>query len=352
MDPIETLKKFLSIYSPSYHEKEAIYFLKDFFNDLGFNVTIDSEGNLLTEMGKGSRSILLCGHVDTIPGLIPLKIEGGKIFARGSVDAKSALVALIYSALNCVEKNLDLRIYLACVVREETSKPGFAELAKRLPVMDYAIFGEPSNTYCINLGYRGRIILKVNFNSSISHSSLPSKNPIFYAANFISSLKEIEKKYSNPVSLFKSLTINPTMINAGISENVIPNRCEVLFDIRIPIGFNLKEFKEEIEEILRRIGIDDVNLEYEGFVPPVIFNKKNELVTSFYSSIYEVINKKPKFTYKSGTSDMNYFLSKVRKGCISYGPGDPRLAHTDKEELSLKDFLDSISIISLALLKL
>ncbi len=57
---------------------------------LGFEVGLDTIGNVIGVVGEGEPVILLCGHMDTVAGHMPLRVEEGKIFARGAVDAKGA----------------------------------------------------------------------------------------------------------------------------------------------------------------------------------------------------------------------------------------------------------------------
>ena len=93
---LDLLRKMLEIYSPSGKEEELALFLKEKMTKLGFrNVRSDRVGNVFGEWGNGSPTILLCGHMDTVPGYLPVKVEENKIFGRGAVDAKSSLAAMI-----------------------------------------------------------------------------------------------------------------------------------------------------------------------------------------------------------------------------------------------------------------
>ena len=62
---------------------------------------VDEAGNAVGELGDPSaaRTIVLLGHIDTVPGHIPVRIEpsaeGDVLFGRGSVDAKGPLATLV-----------------------------------------------------------------------------------------------------------------------------------------------------------------------------------------------------------------------------------------------------------------
>ena len=66
---------------------------------MGFEVGKDAIGNVIGVVGEGEPVILLCGHMDTVAGHLPLRIEEGKIYARGAVDAKGPLAAMIMAAV-------------------------------------------------------------------------------------------------------------------------------------------------------------------------------------------------------------------------------------------------------------
>jgi [amino group carrier protein]-lysine/ornithine hydrolase len=67
--------------------------------------------------------------MDTVAGHMPLRIEEGKIYARGAVDAKGPLAAMIMAALKQL-KNLGLRVksLVASVVEEEATSKGVKHL--------------------------------------------------------------------------------------------------------------------------------------------------------------------------------------------------------------------------------
>jgi LysW-gamma-L-lysine carboxypeptidase len=91
-----TLKGLVSHYSPSGAESEAVGWLVAHMHQTGFSrAEIDPAGNAVGVMGDGERQVVLLGHIDTVPGEIPLKVEDGMLYGRGSVDAKGPLAAFV-----------------------------------------------------------------------------------------------------------------------------------------------------------------------------------------------------------------------------------------------------------------
>ncbi|MEM2276306.1 MAG: acetylornithine deacetylase, partial [Thermoproteota archaeon] len=88
-EAVQQLVKLLSKYSPSGEEGEAQEEVFSLLVSKGFeNVRTDRVGNVIGEKGDGNRALLFCSHIDTVPGMIDVKVESGRIFGRGAVDAK------------------------------------------------------------------------------------------------------------------------------------------------------------------------------------------------------------------------------------------------------------------------
>ena len=79
------LEKALRLYTPSLSEKPMAEFLADKCDDLGFeDIHIDEVGNIIAKKGSGSPKILLCGHMDVVPGKVKVRKEGDSLYGRGA----------------------------------------------------------------------------------------------------------------------------------------------------------------------------------------------------------------------------------------------------------------------------
>ncbi len=87
---VRLLTELLRVYSPSGKEAAVSNILVKEMQKLGFRAKKDAAGNAIGEIGQGEPTILLCGHMDTVPGKIAVRIENGKLYGRGAVDAKRA----------------------------------------------------------------------------------------------------------------------------------------------------------------------------------------------------------------------------------------------------------------------
>jgi len=95
MDEVVFLEELISIPSPSGQEDAVAEYLVRQMAALGFRARRDEVGNVVGTLGdaEAERAILLLGHIDTVPGLVPVRWEGDWLYGRGSVDAKGPLAA-------------------------------------------------------------------------------------------------------------------------------------------------------------------------------------------------------------------------------------------------------------------
>jgi LysW-gamma-L-lysine carboxypeptidase len=89
-------------------------------------------------------------------------------------------------------------------------------------------------------------------------------------------------------------------------------------------------------------------LRFWGGDPPYRAEKNTPLVRTFLRAIRQE-GGAPKFTVKSGTSDMNVVGPAWRCPILAYGPGDSRLDHTPNEHLDLAEYRTAIAVLARAL---
>ena len=347
---VKTLEKALRLYTPSLSEKPMTDFLADKCDDLGFeDIIIDEVGNLIAKKGTGSPKIMLCGHMDVVPGKVKVRKEGDSLYGRGASDAKAPLIAMLFAAA-AIQNNNGTIIFVAAV-DEEGSATGIKNLVKKDMGIDYAIFGEPSGVKQVTIAYKGRLAinLKVSVEDS-SHASAPwlSKNAIQESMIFAKELKEGLETGQEGRTKGMLLTATMTEIKGGISHNVTPKECETTFDIRIPVDMNCKSTEQKIatlvKEIAEKRGVEafySILDETEPFEAP----HNSPLVRAFTLGIIDVEHSRPTLIRKTGTGDMNVLGNQWKIPVVTYGPGDPHEAHTIDEKVSIDEYLRGIEIL-------
>jgi|WetSurMetagenome_2_1015567.scaffolds.fasta_scaffold05201_6 [amino group carrier protein]-lysine/ornithine hydrolase len=358
---IRLLTNLLGIYSPSGKEGDIATFLAEEMKKLGFQVGIDAIGNVIGVVGEGEPTIFLCGHMDTVAGHLPLRVEEGKIFARGAVDAKGPLAAMVMGAVVAAkEPNFHGKILIASVVEEEATSRGVKHLITQGIKADYAIFGEPSGVENITIGYKGQIQYKVVFKTQTGHASTPwlYENALEKAYELWSQIKNASTYPSlDPSeSPFNALTACLVKVGGGRATSVVPFEAEMYLDIRVPIQFSTSQVTEQIEKIVARYRAANpkvtVTTAVMDTVEPFEVTKASPLVHALSSSVRKVLNKPATLLRKTGTGDMNILGHAMNMPIVTYGPGDSHFDHTLDEHIVISEYLDSIQVYKETMLKL
>lgn len=342
-------------YSPSGEEGEVGSFLSSQMAELGFTVRRDAVGNVIGEHGEGSPRVLLCGHMDTVPPELPVRLEDGVLYGRGAVDAKGPLAALVMAASGLAEEGHPGSLVVVGAVDEEGMNAGVENLIQDGMEADYAIFGEPTNVDTITVGYKGGLLLKIDCETETGHSSAPwlYENSIEKAMELWHQVKSLRLPEEDPESRFHSVSYSLRRIQGGGKSTVVPSSCQVLIGARIPPSLSVDRLSAELLALIGAYRVDnpDVNVYAEiiDHTEPYLSDKRSPLVRALSRSIWRNRGVKVGLINKTGTGDMNIFGRATGTPTVTYGPGDPHLDHTSRECIGIQDYLDSITVLKGAL---
>jgi LysW-gamma-L-lysine carboxypeptidase len=361
---VDLLHGLVSIRSHSHHEAEASQWLAHRMRLSGYDrAFVDEAGNAVGEIGPldAARLVVLLGHIDTVPGNIPVRIapsaNGDVLYGRGSVDAKGPLAAFAAAAarLTAAWAHANgVRVVVVGAVEEEaaTSK-GARHIAarfdgKREATPDACVIGEPSRWHRITLGYKGRLLM-----------DLAARQPMAHTAGPDASIAAVV------VDLWNWVTAHAAAVNAGRDkafDQLSPSlrrfvtatgddmldTVEAQFAWRLPIGFDSEAFMIDITRKARELASERTSIEcrFRGLEMPWRGDRHNVLVRSFLSAIRSQDGAvQPGFVLKTGTSDMNVVGPLWRCPIVAYGPGDSALDHTPHEHLSLDEYWRAIKVV-------
>jgi LysW-gamma-L-lysine carboxypeptidase len=219
------------------------------------------------------------------------------------------------------------------------------------PDVDYAIFGEPSGTKQITIGYKGRIAinLKINVEDS-AHASAPwlAKNAIHESSLFVNEIKNVLESGQEDKKKGMMLTATLTEIKGGLSHNVTPRECDSTLDIRIPVGTSCKSVEEKISKAVQEISKKQQVEAFYSIIDetePFEAEHNSPLVRALTLGILDIEKNRPTLIRKTGTGDMNVIGNKLSIPVVTYGPGDPHAAHTIDEKISIDEYLRGIEVL-------
>ncbi|MCD4672667.1 MAG: [LysW]-lysine hydrolase [Anaerolineaceae bacterium] len=334
----ETLLGLVSNYSPSGQEKPAVQFLLQRMQALGFERTFqDKVGNAVGIIGQGPHQLMLLGHIDTVPGEIPIRIENGVLYARGSVDAKGPLAAFV-DAVAAVGVRLGWQMIVIGAVGEETDSRGARYIVDQYRP-DMVIIGEPSAWERITLGYKGCAHVKITARRSSHHSASGQQTACEAAAQIWQDVQawtgEYNEKYNRRFEQAQT-----SLLKWSSGTNGFENRATLEIEARLPLALNPVDWFLVMKELA---GTEEVQT--MGFPIQAYRSEKNSpLVRSFLKAIRGA-GGKPDFVVKTGTADMNIVAPVWQCPAVAYGPGDSSLDHTPQEHLSLEEYENAVTVL-------
>ena len=338
------LEDMLRIYSPSHEEAALSAFLLDRMTGMGFQAYQDPVNNAIGVLGSGSRTIFLLGHIDTVPGQIPVQRKDGRLYGRGAVDAKGPMACFISAAhrLKGDVASLNKRIVVIGAVEEEAATSrGARQVARDFSAPQFCVIGEPSGWNAITLGYKGRLLLKYRLEVALKHTAARGKLVCEQAVDFWNRIKRWCDQYNRGKTAFE--TVDASIRSFNSEEDGFHEVAQLALGFRLPLNFSVERIKTFLMEAAGKGRCD-----FYGGEVAVRTDKSNALVKTFLRSIRDCKGI-PKFKVKTGTSDMNVVTPVWNCPIVAYGPGNSALDHTPEEHIEIEEYGRAIDVLEFVL---
>lgn len=346
---VELLRGLVAIPSLSGDERAAVEYLCAAMAELGFVTEIDGAGSAVGTIGGGAREIVLLGHIDTVPGEIPVRIEDGVLHGRGSVDAKGPLATFVCAAARAVQAGLrGVRLTVIGAVDEEGASAGAFHVVDRYRP-EFALIGEPSGWDSVVLGYRGSMHGTYALRQPGMHSGAPVPTAPQVAIDFWNRVTRFAEQFNDGRSgEFDRLEAKLRAINS--SSDGLYDEVALRMGFRLPPGLEGEELTEQLRALAHEGADEAAEIALETFEPLSAFrsDKNSPLVRAFLPAI-RAEGGKPRFKVKTGTADMNIVGPVWNCPIVAYGPGDSKLDHTPHERQEIDEYLRAIRVLAGAL---
>ncbi|MCP4535897.1 MAG: [LysW]-lysine hydrolase [Chloroflexi bacterium] len=340
MDAITFLEKLVSIPSPSGKEDAVGEYLVQQMTDLSFRAHRDEVGNTVGIVGnpEAEREIVLLGHMDTVPGFIPVRRRGDRLYGRGAVDAKGPLATFVMAAAQVAPRLNDARLVVIGAVEEESCGRGARHLARTMPSPYCAIIGEPSGWEGITLGYKGMLAVDYRRVQPGGHSAGEIPGPAEKAVDFWNQLMAFSQGYNEDRSSHFN-TLDPALRDFRTFSDGLDDGAEMNIIVRIPPGLDTVDLEQKMLTWCNgaKLSFPDRNL-------PIQSEKNTPPVRALLRAI-RAEGGRPRFKLKTGTSDMNVVGPVWGCPIVAYGPGDSSLDHTPDEHIDVREFRRGINIL-------
>lgn len=343
--------------NPPGNEAEAGRLVESFCRDLGLDVqvheAVPGRPNVLARWEGGPGPTLgFCSHIDVVPAGDPslwavepygASIDGGRLFGRGSSDAKGPIAAALEAIAMLKASGFEPSGTLELELVSDEESGGFKGagwlVQEGLVGPDLAIVGEPTLLRVVR-AQRGIAWSRITTRGLAAHGSAPERgvNAIDHMTALIIELLDSVPDISHPVVGAPTLSIGT--IHGGAKLNIIPASCVIEIDRRtIPGETNedvIGQFEAAVERARAVYPDIDATVEIVDSGAPFEMPADSRLVRTMTEATRVATGSEPEIIGFRGASDAR-FLVEAGAEVIVFGPGDIALAHTARESIDLDD---------------
>ncbi len=347
---VELLQDMLTIPSLSRQESALAHYLVEQAQLMGLHAYVDEAGNFVASTHQelaDVQPIVLLGHMDTVPGNIPVRLEDGVLYGRGAVDAKGPLAAFICATARVAHsKEVERPIVVIGAVEEEAATSRGARFAVRQYQPYACIIGEPSGSQAVTIGYKGRLLVDGYCSRSLSHTAGPLQSSNEIAAAFWECVRRHASEWNEQYagnSAFASLQPSLRSINSG--QDGLEEWTRFTIGYRLPPDYDIAALRSQLECWAHEA---DIYISFSGEEVAYQSTRTTPLARAFIAAL-RATGAKPTFKNKTGTSDMNVVVPVWGNNIVAYGPGDSRLDHTSQEHIRIAEYTHAIDVLELVL---
>jgi acetylornithine deacetylase len=333
---IELLKELVATPSISGSEEPAGRLVEAWARASGLDVVRDDAGVRIEVAGRApGQTLALVSHLDVVPpgeGWVrdPFtpSIEEGRLYGRGSGDAKAPVAAMLTAAADLAEKGgpASGRIVVILGYGEETRHTTMPAAVERTGTIDAAIVGEPTNLD-FAVAQRGLMMVDLVARGDQRHAGYAAEDGTFTnaAVSLAADLLLLGTLFPDrPHPILGAPTVTPTMLEGGVSRNVTPPQARAVLDVRSTPAWPHAEIADRLRDELE----SEVIVTSDRLVP---------CETPAGSRLLGVASRvRPQATrFGSPTCSDWVFLRHV--DAIKCGPGTSRRSHTPDEYVDLHE---------------
>ncbi|MEO8681970.1 MAG: M20/M25/M40 family metallo-hydrolase [Vicinamibacterales bacterium] len=319
VDPVALTRLLVDIDSTTGNEGEVGRVLAAYLRDRGYSVleqpVAGDRINVIAAVGEPK--VVFSTHFDCVPPFFPSRIEDGKIFGRGSCDAKGILAAQV-AAAERLRAEGETRIGLVFVAGEERGSDGAKAANKIGSKSAFLINGEPTDLR-LGAATRGCFRVRLKAAGKAAHSGYPElgESAIEKLIDCLHALRVTEWP-SDPLLGTTHYTVG--LIGGGVAPNVIPPHAEAEVFFRT-VGAHDVLRERLTAAIAGRVEVEEV-LELPA--------AKLHTVPGFETAVFSYFSDVP-FLTAWGTP-------------LLLGPGSIHVAHTDREHLRIDELHEAIEV--------
>lgn len=380
--------------NPTGSQRQVVDFVENYLAEAGIAYEEVGENPefpcIVAKMGtEDGFSVILNGHLDVVPAgdrkqwdFDPFcgTVTDKHILGRGTSDMKAGVAGLLFAMKILKESGADLqgniRLHL---VSDEESGGEFG--SKWLCDHGYAeggnacLIAEPTSCDNIEIGQKGGLTLTLKAAGKSAHGSLggfKGDNAIVKLARVLdklpqlttieghfkdsqqhaleNSMKQAEAANQTPGvgEVIRHVSANVGLIQGGTRPNMVPDYCEAIVDVRLPIGVVHQDIVDMLDKIIAECGVEGISYDLEW--------KSEGNYTEESETIVQTVKKNAEAlwgievipAYQWASSDAREYR-RVGIPTIQYGPANTEGIHSYNENVDIEDVVNAGQIYVLSL---
>ncbi len=323
----------VDIASESLHEAEIRSHLRALVPDTMHPVFLGDDAALWAPARRpGVPLVVLSGHYDTVPaqGNLPGRLADGVVHGLGAADMKGGVAVALELVRDLAGASPALDVALLLFGREElppVHNP-LPELFEQCPLIhetELAVLLEPT-AGAIHAGCVGTLHAQIVFDGVSGHAARPwlADNALERAVLGLGQIARLERREAVVGGLSFYETVTLTRLEAGIADNVVPDRAVATVNLRYPPNRE----PAEAERFLATLLPPEARVEIVGNSPPARVVANTQRVRALLDAGATAIQPKQAWTNVADFTTRGI-------DAVNFGPGDPAYAHRRDEQVSV-----------------
>jgi len=362
---------FKTVAPPGSSYQEIVDYLVPIFSGLGFETKklvmpqevfaakcedarlVGDRFNLRADLNVGAKeTLVIYAHLDVVPAEgswetdpFSLTRKNGRVYGRGVSDCKGSIAALIAALRALLQTDdaksrptRDLKYNLRILLTTDEEVGGYSGLCYLTDIGwvqgDYMLCMDGFSDDVV-IGSNGMITWEVVVHGRSAHSgsSFMGVNAVersLVVMEELMRLKEVVQSRRSMIPASSALealgkkhlmpVLNITMINGGVKENIVPDRCVLRGDRRVIPEESMEDAIAEIEKAIKPLDVE-LDLRFFPGYPPMSVNPDHRWVTEVRAAVQRGMGFLPRLSGAQGSLDQAYATEKTRIPTCVYGVG-------------------------------
>lgn len=342
---------------------DLIRYIADYLSGAGIDAQLyphesGDRASLFASVGpRVDGGVVLSGHTDVVPvegqawTSDPFRLvrRDDRFYGRGAADMKGFVACAIEALVAAKDAPLVRPLHLAFSYDEEIGcvgvRPMLAELAAAGIRPEWVLIGEPTNMQ-VATGHKGKTGIRAICRGHAAHSALAPTglNAIHLAADMLTGIREMQAEIErtgtrDPDYDVPYTTLHAGVIKGGTALNIVPDTCEMLFEIRNIAEDDPKSIMNQFFDRAEAIVLPKKNMFPEAEIKLEIFNEYPGLSTDVGGDIagraLALSGQAGRIKVAFGTEG-GLFQEVLGTTAIVCGPGSMDQGHKPDEFVSLE----------------